>query len=107
MNEDELAIAKRITEIEGLIVTVKICKGDDEYWMQARKPGYYNGDYNPFNWSILGPLMVKHDIEISYFYNYVYINDGNDDDLYWEYFKNKSDIPRAILECIITSKEPQ
>lgn len=98
MNKEQLEIAKRIAEIDGVTVHEKL--NSIYYYL---KP-FSVAEYNPFNWSILGPLMVKYEVELSHFNEYVYIADDNGDDLFWEFFKNKQDIPRAILECIIKSK---
>lgn len=100
MNEQELEIAKKIAEIEATDVSLRF---NNLYYSETAY-GFIK-EYNPFNWSILGSLMVKHKVEILYAEEYVAILDGYGEDLFWEFFEDENDIPRSILECIITSKD--
>jgi len=111
MNEQELEIAKKIAEIEGVQVNKEFttnCKTGKTVQCLSYLPintNFIEEMYNPFNWSILGSLMVKYKVEILYAEEYVAILDGYGEDLFWEYFEDENDIPRAILKCIITSQD--
>ena len=66
-------------------------------------------NYNPFEWSLLGPLMVKHEVDTEFF------NGANSGCtricktkeqsisvvIGESYFDDKTGLPRAILECIV------
>jgi hypothetical protein len=59
--------------------------------------------YNPFDWQILGSLMVKYEVSIDRLCERVYITQG------WSnielFFTGEDEIPLAMLECIIKSQE--
>lgn len=60
--------------------------------------------YNPIeDWQILGPLMVKYEVEIHYDYNNCvrYVNGFEVGQCLIE---SKAGISRAIVECILKSK---
>lgn len=104
MNKEELEIAKKIAEIEGVELVEH--KGG---FLYKNRNGYMfvNGVtmewYNPFDWSVLGPLSVKYEVSIQHTLSYVFITQG------WHdvevHFENKDEIPHAILKCIIKAKE--
>jgi hypothetical protein len=98
---DDLTLCKKIAEIEGL----PLC---DEWDCcdNGVLTGTGKGDlehYNPLTkWSLLGPLMLKYEIEISYDNGFAVIHRKNVKA--WGVTAIKSDkagIPRAILECIV------
>lgn len=98
MNKEELEIAKHIAEIEGINVI------QHDTWLE--EVGIKSGicDYNPFDWAILGPLSLKYEVETVYWLGAVSIEHKTGDN-YSIDFNHKSAIPKAILECIIKSKE--
>lgn len=53
--------------------------------------------------SKLFDLMVKYKVNINRYYEYVAIDD-NGDEGYQTTFKSESEIPRAIIICILKSK---
>jgi hypothetical protein len=91
----DLSICKVIAELEGLNPVELIgCCFVPHGFRRSRK-------YNPLDWSILGPLMVKYGITIDYHCGYVYMTQG------WRgevHFESKEDIPRAVCECILKSQ---
>ncbi len=106
MNQQDLELAKKIAEIEGV-----------DYDIEASDSGimfithYYMGDpmcseYNPFDWSILGPLMLKHGVSLIQNGNgdnhMFFMGSDNDIDIC---VTDKQEIPRTILECIVKSQE--
>jgi len=95
MSKQELAIAKKIAEIEGVKSPTFRMPFDE----------YIGRHYNPFDWSILGPLMVKHEIEVDYVDSSAYIRSNESAYKCWALFSCKEEVPRAILECIIKSQE--
>jgi len=102
MNKQELAIAKKIAEIEG--IELREHSHSLYGFKSVYKPeGGIWQEYNPFDWSILGPLMVRHKVGISYDNQFVFIDSSFDYSA--SYYKSDEDLPRAILECIIKSQE--
>ena len=99
MNKQELTIAKKIAEIECL--DTKICELDGVTFLAHIKPCWT--EYNPFDWSVLGLLMLKYVVSINSRDRFVEIN--TDKIECWVDFSAKEGIPHAILECIIKSKE--
>jgi hypothetical protein len=105
MNKQELAIAKKIAEIEGVDVKF-ICGRLCEMHMDGNEhlPCAY---YNPFDWSILGPLMVKHKVIPDFNFNSAVVV-NYDTQLSFEvdaHDENEESMKQAILECIIKSQE--
>jgi hypothetical protein len=105
MNKVELEIAKRIAEIEGYDFTFS--RGCVPYvlkeYMESPEhplPTYYN----PFDWAILGPLMIKYSVGHDAFFSEIYSISNSGAYTEIKYGSNE-EIPRAILECIIKSKE--
>ena len=98
MNKEELAIAKRIAEIEGVKSPTFRMPLDE----------YVEKHYNPFEWGILGPLMVKYKVDNEHRNGVVaftiWLNDEATTAVSIE-AKSTEEIPRAILECIIKSQE--
>ena len=97
MSKQELAIAKKIAEIEGVKSPTFRMPFDE----------YIGRHYNPFDWSILGPLMIKYKVTVnlvgSYYcaqvaYNGVGTCENNS-------LGYSPSLPCAILECIIKSQE--
>ena len=117
MNKQELAIAKKIAEIEGVAVIINeaIAKQQLAYnnfmlnhctsAVSSPTVQSFESIYNPFDWSILGPLMLKYKIGIAHLFHEVLIPSFNGIEPVTVKFENESDIPRAILECIIKSQE--
>lgn len=109
MNKEQLEIAKKIAEIDG--VKVHTLSYINRLVIETHAdvgPDYI--EYDPLSWSILGPLMVKYHVTPDYSGNAMYIIDENTNEsstgiLSAAYFKDEDGIPQAILECIIKSKE--
>jgi hypothetical protein len=105
MNKEQLKIAKRIAEIEGIELTKHmggVLYKNNQGCMLVN--GMAMDWYNPFDWSVFGPLMVKYEVEIAYWLNAASV-ELNNGDTFTINFKDKSEIPTAILKCIIKSKE--
>jgi len=108
MNKQELEIAKKIAEIEGHWFTVS--RDNIPYILTdfIESPNHpLPTYYNPFDWSILGPLMIKYKVTVnlvgSYYcaqvaYNGVGTCENNS-------LGYSPSLPCAILECIIKSQE--
>lgn len=109
MNKEELEIAKKIAEIEGLdLVDVVFGCGTKKAFTFL--DGRMDKMYDPFDWSILGPLMVKHKVHLDHIYKSTSTWSGTMEScgrVASIDFKSEQQIPRAILECIIKSKEKQ
>ena len=115
MNKQELEIAKKIAGIEGvhdkIIEAIKNQQRNHNHFLATTSTNSvssptvqsYESIYNPFDWSILGPLMLKYEVEPCYRYNEVAV--WVESTWIKESFTDKSDIPRAMLECIIKSRE--
>lgn len=108
MNKEQLAIARKIAEIEGVEYRVDTDAGVKtvstlKRWVEGNKKCCTWTEYNPFDWSILGPLMLKWEVSIDRPCERVYVTQG------WKEleinFSGESEIPQAILECIIKSQE--
>ena len=96
MNKSELEIARKIAEIDGKsVINVQGFLKETVHDMLI--------DYNPFDWSILGPLIVEYFVCINTVFNYVFITTGIKRTEV--HFDHKSELPKAILECIIKSQE--
>ena len=110
MNKQELAITKKIAEIEGRewrtdkeagVITVSTMNRWNEGGIKCCS--WY--EYNPFDWSILGPLMKKYEVSVQHAIEYVFITQG------WKDIEVSFDgeeplgLERAILECIIKRQE--
>ena len=112
MNKQELEIAKKIAEIEGIELTKQISTapetGEEAEWYSvsdASSLAEHEELYNPFSWSILGPLMVKYDVEPSYHNTkLIDIRICGGAGISAVTCKTKGEIPSAILECIIKSQ---
>ena len=104
MTKSELEIAKQIADIE-CVKAVAIFEGTEslESLIYQNDDGKYVG-YNPFEWSILGPLMVKYKVELDFYCMYVQIYNGSNNYPVVD-FELQKDIPRAILECVIKANE--
>ena len=90
----DLELCKKIAEIEGVPIDCIDCI--DGEWLGIH--GKYDiEEYNPFEWSLLGPLMVKYKVVVSYSFGYVSADYGINRYFYGE----TSELPRAILECIV------
>ena len=90
----DLELCKKIAEIEGVPIDCIDCI--DGEWLGIH--GKYDiEEYNPFEWSLLGPLMVKYKVVVSYSFGYVSADYGINRYFYGEV----SELPRAILECIV------
>jgi hypothetical protein len=102
---NDLEIAKRIAEIEGIEVFKEgnhlLTPDDQGYFVRNNKTCGY---YNPFRWATLGPLMLKHNITPS-MRNLIVSTRSSTGRISIFRVKTKEEIPRAILECIIKSKE--
>ena len=101
MTMTKLELIKRIAEIEGIELL-----GPNKLNHQP-----INGrgciPYNPFDWSILGPLILKYEVTITHGR---YPNGDYDGLAQIKGFDraiafSKEEIPIAILECIIKSQE--
>jgi hypothetical protein len=105
MNKQQLEIAKKIAEIEGVSVIDWKEEWSINTLYESDKWGNGICEYNPFDWSILGPLMVKYGVEI--------IKPFVDDEMRRIFIardigitaKNNEEITQAILECVIKSQE--
>jgi hypothetical protein len=105
MNKQDLEITMKIAEIEGLDFTDE-CRADFLTGIKENYIKVFNcQEYNPFDWSILGPLMVKYKVEIFYDEMTSQITEFGFNFIGNVPFNDESEIPRAILECIIKSKE--
>jgi len=104
MNKQELEIAKKIAGIDG----VEVEQYNDKLMISVNLKycfaEYTPKEYNPFSWSILGPLMVKYEIEVDFVDSSVYIRSNEMSYKYWALFSCKEEIPSAILKCIIKSQ---
>jgi len=104
----DLQLCKRIAEIEGIAHQIKKdgFLGETDVVMADLNNHTGLSVYNPlakYNRGLLFDLMVKHLIEVHYDYNNcVTYRDGVEVSLIQ--FSCNSDIPRAILECIIEAK---
>lgn len=102
MNKQELEIAKKIAQIEFNSANYSIeMRSDCVVVRNLLRPEPYI--YNPFDWPILGPLMVKYDVGVHTESGLCVIEGVTG--IYSSEFGLKEDIPRAILECIIKSQE--
>jgi hypothetical protein len=99
MEYTDLELNKMIAELEGLtvcdkrsinnILMIKLKnqnKSRPEFRFAPYFPNYFD-------------LMVKYKVCIEYQPNLIYIGDNHD-----IYFKSESEIPRAIIMCILKSK---
>ena len=108
MTEQELGIAKKIAEIEG--VEIQCDRDDSGNLTSVYEPADDNGwcnVYNPFCWSMLGQLLVKYKVTVnlvgSYYCTQIAHNGiGTCEDNSLGYSPS---LPSAILECIIKSQE--
>lgn len=100
MKPEEIEIAKKIAEIEG--VELKVFKHSlyGERWLYQPK-GKIRQEYNPFDWAILGPLMLKYGVLINYCSGSVYMSNPFEYRFFVVKFSCKDEIPLAILKCII------
>lgn len=66
----------------------------------------YEGRIDPINdWGVLGHLMIKYKVEIDRVYDKCTIWDYNNmENRTMIYFPFESEIPRAIIMCILKSK---
>lgn len=95
---NKLEISKKIAEIE---------KVDTRDVQVGSLIFPFTMKYNPFDWSILGPLMFKYEVDISHYTGWASISSDctGEDAIVSEYFGDIEGAPMAILECIIKSKE--
>ena len=96
----DLELCKKIAEIEGVPIDCIDCI--DGEWLGIH--GKYDiEEYNPFEWSLLGPLMVKYEVCICRYYDMAYIlSDETDGEHKVKVsFSVNGDVGRAILECIV------
>ena len=114
MNKQELAIAKKIAEIESVELTKQISTvpetGEEVEWYSVSDVSSlaeYEELYDPFNWSILGPLMVKYKVIPDFNFNSAVVV-NYDTQLSFEVYshdESEESMKQAILECIIKSQE--
>jgi len=101
MTEQELEIAKKIAEID--------FSADDGYSVSAKYGAIWvsnsytcgQNEYNPFSWSILGPLMVKYGVSLlkeDWYYKVV------PEGMAFSIDCLPKNLEQAILECIIKSQ---
>ena len=90
MEYTELELNKMIAELEG----------------ENKSPSYslLPASKNYHNWMFLGPLMVKYKVEIDYDDNQMSIYKDSYIAASTIYFKSESEIPRAIIMCILKSE---
>jgi hypothetical protein len=105
---NDLELEKSIAEIEGIEVSesVMMLRGNPIPTGRGLITDEYI-EYDPLtNWLLLGPLMLKYEVQISYDSGFAVIHRKNVKA--WGVTAIKSDkagIPRAILECIIKANE--
>jgi len=108
---DDLTLCKKIAELEGVEVGESVMRFGDTTIPTGR--GLIDDnfiEYNPLtNWLLLGPLMLKYEIEVDYqSMRCVFLESKRyADDLDIKHVVDYDDVdqlPRAILECIIKSK---
>ena len=102
--KEHVQIARRIAEIEGVCDTID--RDGMPYQIVELLGVIAPFEYNPFDWSILGPLMLKYDVCLIPSVNsgFTNVSIGVNDSIWCG---EKEEIPLAILECIIKSKEDQ
>ena len=98
MKLTDLELCKKIAEIE-----LKPLNEDMKEAGCAELEYIAPKNYNPFEWSLLGPLMVKHEVCICRYYDMAYIlSDETDGEHKVKVsFSVNGDVGRAILECIV------
>lgn len=104
---NDLELCKKIAEIEGVEFSVR---GNS---VVADNPAEAIKDkltdiYNPLtNKALLFDLLVKYDVCICRYNDYVYIESDYTDAEHkaYESFSDEKDIPRAILECIVEANK--
>tara|TARA_R110002020_G_scaffold469317_1_gene694274 strand:+ start:52 stop:381 length:330 start_codon:yes stop_codon:yes gene_type:complete len=106
MEYTELELNKMIAELEGVKWHEFKNVSKTRVWLCTE----YNSDaddwpeYNVLtDWNLLGPLMFKYEVEIHYDYNNC-VRYVSGVEVGQFLFKNKSEIPRAIIMCILKSK---
>ena len=98
MKLTDVDLCKKIAEIEGTNVSLSVMTLGKEQIPTGRGLVDENFvQYGPFDWSLLGPLMVKYKVVVSYSFGYVSADYGINRYFYGEV----SELPRAILECIV------
>ena len=98
MKLTDLELCKNIAEIEG----INTFENRGLHGFQLTRRDSYE-QYNPFYWSLLGPLMVKYEVCICRYYDMAYIlSDETDGEHKVKVsFSVNGDVGRAILECIV------
>jgi hypothetical protein len=115
MTSEELEIAKKIAEIEGYKAAIKKFKSDAYecgyhahvyLYENPNGRGFWCNTYNPFDWSILGPLMFKYEVDVSHYSGWASVASEYTDrtPIAQEYFGDLDGAPMAILKCIIKSQ---
>lgn len=115
MNKEELEAAKKIAEIEGYRAKIKKFKssaypcGYHSHVYLYDRPngdGFWNNEYTPFDWEILGNLTFKYEVETSIVGGrYVRIWTHGCNSVKVEFEDNEQSYKLAILKCIIKSQE--
>jgi hypothetical protein len=108
MNKEQLEIAKKIAEIEGITLFEK-----GEHLLTPDRNGYMSHNritcdwYNPFDWSVCGKLLEKYWITVNISGSYYCtqsafkgIGTCEDDSLGYS-----NHLPTAILQCVIAINE--
>lgn len=104
-----LDLNKMIAELEGVHYMETRYEKDNFLAIVAENdftgtPPEMIGKYDPLtDWSLLGPLMVKYKVEINYHAECCSIYDSLNMVAYTVTIE-KSEIPRAIIICILKSK---
>ena len=94
MKLTDLELCKKIAEIEGVPIDCIDCI--DGEWLGIH--GKYDiEEYNPFDWSWLGPMMIKYEVSVN-FQRMTIENEVHRFD-----FCDNNELPRAILEFIVVA----
>ena len=93
MKLTDLELCKKIAEIEGVNLHEIMC-GDRNVLLFSENAEFYN----PFDWSLLGPMMIKYEVSVN-FQRMTIENEVHRFD-----FCDINDLPRAILEFIVVAK---
>jgi len=105
---NDLELIKRIAEIEGVDLRFfSISKRDNgTFYVFADNGATRNINYLTDK-ALLWDLMVKYEVNINHADMYVFMTESDGG---WSYshvdYDDISDLPRAILECIVKSDEP-
>jgi len=107
---NNLQVAKAIAELEGVEVEevqyYGSAHGGEDYPVLLRvRRGVHGERYDPLDWSILGSLMVKYEVEVDYIGMWTDIAYIGAKGIVKHHepikFESKEDIPRAVCECIL------